>query len=384
MNKRIPELDGIRGIAILMVLVWHYFNGQIHHVEPDTLLSYARVLTSMTWSGVDLFFVLSGFLIGGIVIDNHRSPNFYRVFYLRRCCRILPVYAMLMIAYFVLRGVLDGPRFAWLFADTMPDASYLTFTQNLWMGVRGTLGGSFLGVTWSLAIEEQFYLFLPLLLLLTSYRVWVGLLLPLALLAPILRAAFPHGLVGFVNMPFRMDALLMGAAAAAALRHEPLVQALQRNLWALAATVAVLAVGFLVLCVHPEMGRFDHTYLACFYTALLVAAVLASGRPSTSILRLGVLRFFGLISYGLYMYHQAVSGLWHGAFGNAMPTLATARDHWITLGALFSAVLLATASYFLVEKLFLRLGASRSYIRPANGSAPSTAASALPVSRETA
>src|SRR3990167_10051651 len=89
--KKIIELDGIRGVAIALVLIWHYFATQLW-VQDGTLLYYFRYMSALTWSGVDLFFVLSGFLIGGILLDHREAGNYFRVFYIRRVCRIFPLY----------------------------------------------------------------------------------------------------------------------------------------------------------------------------------------------------------------------------------------------------------------------------------------------------
>ena len=78
MSKRIKELDGVRGIAILMVMVWHYFTCQWSPADSGSLLWYLQHSTIACWSGVDLFFVLSGFLIGGIILDNHEKPGFLK------------------------------------------------------------------------------------------------------------------------------------------------------------------------------------------------------------------------------------------------------------------------------------------------------------------
>ena len=135
--NRIKELDGIRGLAILMVLVVHYFYqpGSALAVE-GSLLARLHYFTHWFWSGVDLFFVLSGFLIGGIIIDNRESKNFLQVFYVRRALRILPAYSLLLIAYFMLRSHLA--RFGELFSGTapiFPDLAYFTFTQNIFIGL---------------------------------------------------------------------------------------------------------------------------------------------------------------------------------------------------------------------------------------------------------
>jgi peptidoglycan/LPS O-acetylase OafA/YrhL len=100
--KRISQLDGVRGIAILLVLVWHFFAAQIVVAEPAGILSYCKQALSLTWSGVDLFFVLSGFLIAGILLDHHNTSNYFRVFYLRRVCRIFPLYFLLLALFLCL------------------------------------------------------------------------------------------------------------------------------------------------------------------------------------------------------------------------------------------------------------------------------------------
>src|SRR6266852_1629546 len=106
-RERIPELDGLRGIAIGTVLFFHYFFF-IAAVPPGSVLSYLMVGGRMGWSGVDLFFVLSGFLIGGILLDARDSSNFFCVFYLRRFFRIIPAYLLLLTAYLLLNTLVTG------------------------------------------------------------------------------------------------------------------------------------------------------------------------------------------------------------------------------------------------------------------------------------
>src|SRR2546425_646800 len=98
LSGRIPELDGLRGVAIGSVLIWHYFVLPTV-AAPGTPLSYARVFGGLTWSGVDLFFVLSGFLIGGILLDARQATNYFQVFYTRRFFRIVPIYAAILLLF---------------------------------------------------------------------------------------------------------------------------------------------------------------------------------------------------------------------------------------------------------------------------------------------
>ena len=159
-NKRVPELDGVRGVAILLVLVWHYIASQAV-VTDGTLASQALRALAITWSGVDLFFVLSGFLIVGILLDAKGGDAYFSTFYMRRACRIVPLY-LLMVSIFAVVTTWQLHTSDFLFKEELPLWSYFTFTQNFFMHGRG-FGPHWLGVTWSLAIEEQFYLVVPLL-----------------------------------------------------------------------------------------------------------------------------------------------------------------------------------------------------------------------------
>jgi peptidoglycan/LPS O-acetylase OafA/YrhL len=198
MSARIKELDGIRGLAILMVLVWHYWTCLIQVPGTGSPLAWFCLLTTAFGSGVDLFFVLSGFLIGGIILDNYDKPNFLKGFWIRRCARILPVLGLLLAGCWGLQRILDPVRYAWLFDQLMPRWSYLSFTKNILMDLHGAFGGGFLGIIWSLAVEEQFYLFASALILLMGRQVWVRSLPALIVAAIFLRAVFSGFYVRFV------------------------------------------------------------------------------------------------------------------------------------------------------------------------------------------
>lgn len=160
--NRIRELDGVRGIAILLVLIWHYFTTQVQPV-PDSLLAKAQLATQLTWSGVDLFFVLSGFLIGGILLDNRASKNYFSTFFVRRACRILPLYVVMLLAYVYL--LVEQPvALKWLWENSYSLWFFATFTQNYPIGIHEQFGPNWMAVTWSLAVEEQFYVVLPFLM----------------------------------------------------------------------------------------------------------------------------------------------------------------------------------------------------------------------------
>ncbi len=162
-TRRIPELDGLRGLAILLVLVWH-FGYLFASAGSSRWLYYVKDSMTMFWSGVDLFFVLSGFLIGGILLDARESPNYFKTFYTRRSFRIIPVYALLVVTFYVCVSLGLPARIAGssaVFGATAPWYEYATFTQNIGYATGQPSQSLWLSTTWSLAVEEQFYLLLP-------------------------------------------------------------------------------------------------------------------------------------------------------------------------------------------------------------------------------
>ena len=350
-KSHIAELDGVRGLAVLMVLIWHYANCQ-GAAELGRPIAYIMRATGLFWSGVDLFFVLSGFLIGGILIDNAGKPRFYRTFYIRRAARILPVYVLLLILFFTCRSSLDRSSFGWLFNDAIPDLSYLSFTQNIFMGLNDTFGSSFLGITWSLAVEEQFYLVIPLVLLITGSKGFSKAVIVLALLAPILRLAMP-GLGAFVNMPFRMDALLMGVGLAIAFRSEAIAKYIHGNKALLWSVFLVLLAGMGDMTFrrlgYVFFDPFAPAMLAMFYASFISLAIVYRGSRITAILRSSFLVRLGMYSYGLYMYHQMVSGLMHGYFRNAPPAMNSTYGAVLTLISLSVSAVIAILSYHTFE-----------------------------------
>lgn len=159
-------LDGLRGCAVLAVVLLHATSSLQH---PATIAGGAiKKLFSCGWIGVDLFFVLSGFLITGILVDAKGRPRYFRTFYWRRSLRILPLYYGLLVVLFVIAPAVAGP--AWR-AGALPSSGqawYWLHLQNF-VSLRNETAG-YLGNLWSLAIEEQFYLVWAPLILITDRR----------------------------------------------------------------------------------------------------------------------------------------------------------------------------------------------------------------------
>jgi peptidoglycan/LPS O-acetylase OafA/YrhL len=215
-SRRLPELDGLRGVAVAVVVIYH---AALSDVVLPHGFSWLVAAGKLGWSGVDLFFVLSGFLIGGILLDSRSSANYFKTFYLRRAYRILPIYLVLMI-FFSMRfiHVSAGPLGDFS-GSAIPLYAYCSFTQNIWMAFLGTLGAGVVGPTWSLAVEEQFYLTAPLVVRKLApeklARVLVGVVIAAPLLRIALYAASRHnGVAEYVSMPCRADALSLGILSA--------------------------------------------------------------------------------------------------------------------------------------------------------------------------
>lgn len=189
---RIKALDGLRGIAVLLVIASHFFPYPLH---PNGIFErlYAGLI-NFGYSGVDLFFVLSGFLITRILISTRRQQSYFSSFYVRRILRIWPLYFSLRIATIVILPAI--PQFSshhFFSTERGGSAYYWLFLNNFWsvLPIRGYI---FLAVTWSLAIEEQFYLVWPLIIWFFSPRrafyVAVGMISGTAILRNILYYGF--------------------------------------------------------------------------------------------------------------------------------------------------------------------------------------------------
>lgn len=140
LKGHIPELDGLRGVAIGLVIIWHYLPSLVH-ARPGTTASYLIATTRLTWTGVDLFFVLSGFLIGGILLDARQARNYFSVFYTRRFFRIIPIYVAVLLIFRGITMLQDAtyPDLARAAPGSNPPwYMYWTFTQNFWMAVAST------------------------------------------------------------------------------------------------------------------------------------------------------------------------------------------------------------------------------------------------------
>lgn len=295
---------------MLMVLAWHYLGATI-----DPNLGFLAKATARTLflgrTGVDLFFVLSGFLITGIILDRTRNAtSFLASFYLRRALRILPSYLVLVTVFWLIVAAgASNPAFN---AD-VPWWRHLTFTQNYWMSEHGRWGPDAISVTWSVAIEEQYYLVFPLLMLLVPRRMVPAMLGAVALASIAWRAWVYAGpdsvMAAYVSTPARLDALALGGLlvlAWRAPRARAWLESNRRAVFAVTAGALAIAPALAVLVARDlawHMFHWAHTYLSLFYSCVLLCVLLAGSTRFGALLRTKWLRFTGGISYSVYLFH---------------------------------------------------------------------------------
>ena len=294
-EPRVPELDGLRGLACLTILVYHF---------RPALVPYG-------WASVDLFFVLSGYLITTILIRHAGAPRLLWNFYARRGLRIWPVYYLTILALAIAGPWLPRPT------DWAGLAYYLTYTQNLplyWSGQVPAFS-PYAGHLWTLANEEQFYIIWPLLVVMLGRRGVIPLGLGLAALSVWARAR------GFSPLLLlaRADGFALGGILAAMLANPEKVTrqltAHRRGFAALTLIAIVVVAGAMARGVLPTFGRpptgaaFSVLAINLVFAGLVGLVATHAGSRAVAWLRRPRLVHLGTLSYGLYVYHYIILAL---------------------------------------------------------------------------
>ena len=368
---RIPALDGLRGIAILLVLMRHGIFG-LESSSP--MVNRLVTLGQLTWSGVDLFFVLSGFLIGGILLDAVNSPHYYQTFYARRAYRILPLYFAFTF-FFLLRhlpvrfmpGVLGETSHL-----TIPWASYLTFTQNFFMARLGWFGPTAMVVTWSLAVEEQFYLVIPFVIRKVRGRslvVAMGFVfVAAACLRILLRHTLTHGnFACYVLMPCRADALCLGVLSAYLVRRPAFWNQLLKRRRLLWSAIGILFAGIAFMTVRHydnlslPMTTWGYPWLALFYTCCLLSVVSSTKGLWHSLLCHPLLMRLGTLAYCTYLIHFPLIQAARRVSQVLLPSHPEMAFLAGGIGAIAVTLALASLSWRYFEQPMLRRGHKYQY-----------------------
>jgi peptidoglycan/LPS O-acetylase OafA/YrhL len=348
-------LDGLRGLAALSVLICHF---TLYGTAAEVTGSWRALRQGALagWIGVDLFFVLSGFLITGILMDIRQSAGGLRAFYLNRALRIFPLYGVVVAVTVVLLPAIFRHRADFLNLSEMK-WWYFTYTINVLIARQGWPEHGALAHFWSLAVEEQFYLVWPAIVLMCTRARLIGTCFAVLVLAPLQRLLLHH--VGYATAAYvltstRMDALAAGALVALLARSSPGLDAYRsaaRRVCAISVTVWVTIVW--VGGQDPEgflMGTVGYSVLAFAFAAALVMLLTDDRSPAARLLSRGAFRWLGQHSYALYVLHHILIFL-------LLPAIAAAiagQGHQLAALARPAAVALVAILTFALASLSWR------------------------------
>jgi peptidoglycan/LPS O-acetylase OafA/YrhL len=330
--KYIPQFDYLRGIAVLLVMLFH----ASHDIQAFPMAQ----CVSFGWAGVDLFFVLSGFLISGILLDTRDQKRYFVNFYARRILRIWPLYFALLAVMFLAVPVVAPRWSAAAIGNAKPVYAFVLFIQNLTVGhaITGPLSA-----TWSLAIEEQFYFVWPLLIWLLPRKAMMRLAAAVVIASPLLRLGLVLGQVHiamYYNTFTRLDGLALGSFLAIWLRD---TEAATVKRWAIVILPAAVAGSILL----------DQNWIR--YSAVAIAAGAIVSLSLFFIPRSRFILYTGRISFGLYLTHEAVFGLaTKPELRRHYPHSPVVNDVAYLVAGLVLSYAVASLSWFLFESQILR------------------------------
>jgi peptidoglycan/LPS O-acetylase OafA/YrhL len=348
----LPELDGLRGLAILAVVLYH------SHPRLEGLPNWQVTILGARfnfgiyqgslwgWSGVILFFTLSGFLITGNLLTSRDKPHYLHNFHARRVLRVWPIYLFVLALVY-----LNAPWFVggsvWEAVKAAPWLAYIFCVQNLF---HLTLPPA-LGPTWALAIEEQYYfLWAPLVRVLRRPWMLAALLVAALIASPLLRHANLHWMTP-TNTLIHLDGIALGSLLAVAVY----TLRLSRRAW-LWIGVAAFVLGIAAAATVAGGTAFLDSALAVGFAGAMLAAIASTGaqNPLNAALRRGPLAFYGRISYGLYMTHISVF-IYFGWFDARMNAYGMAGNLAVVAFRLVATTVVASALWYGFESQILKL-----------------------------
>lgn len=376
---RVPILDGIRGIAIILILLHHG-----NFMQGKTLLDLGLInFTHSTWVGVDLFFVLSGFLITGILIDTRRSGRYFTSFYGRRLVRIFPLYYLSLFVFFYIFQPYFAPDDRDLLNLKHNQGWYWAYLGNIHIALHGTWPRAYyLMHLWSVSVEEQFYVIWPFVVFFLDRKYLKFACVCLLIASPLLRTVLMFSYAGpvpvYVSTATRIDGLVLGALIATMIREPEDIPTLVRNM-----RYAGLAGLLALLAMVAEYGGIDmvvaldgstptlHSKLmltvvlhaaALLFGWFLVSALGASPRSLFArVLASRFLRVYGKYSYCIYLWHMPIVHtmmFYQFLFPHRFPTLFGSQlpGQIICYAFIFASSLsMGWLSWHLIEKHFLKL-----------------------------
>lgn len=372
--KRISQLDGIRGIAVGAVILHHLASLLNIGIDKNIGILILFRLLHVGWLGVDIFFVLSGFLITGIILKDRPKPDFWRNFYLRRAFRILPAFTVVFVITLLL---------AHKFVPSMQISTGYVLAAVFFLANWTVLNHHempMLGHLWSLAVEEQFYFLWPQAAKRMSYGTLFKLALGVALASSFLRLslAMTHldAYILYKITPTRMDGLAIGAALAVGLLL-PDVHAFLARWWSKIALVSIAMLVFSFLILKFSLFVFDpwSQVLAIPATIVLVSVTIYASiegllpRTVSFLLKGSAITYLGRRSYALYLIHEPIhisvhNSRMHGYLSHLPAGVVVNVSLMIAVVAV--SLLLAEVSWRLIEdpaqKLRHRVGTTGSAV----------------------
>jgi peptidoglycan/LPS O-acetylase OafA/YrhL len=328
----------MRGLAILWVV--------LYHCNPRLVGTWIHYASLWGWSGVILFFTLSGFLITSILLTTRDKPRYFHNFHARRALRIWPVYILLLVVVYLNAPWFIGPTVTEAI-KTAPWLAYLFLVQNLF---HLTLPPA-IGPTWALAIEEQYYfLWAPVVKYLRRPWMLAAPLLCALIASPLLRHSHPAWLTPTHTL-IHLDGIALGSLLALGMHTLPL----SRRAW-LWMGLGSLFAGIAAATTIAGGTAYLDSALAVGYTGGMLALIASTGmrNPINATLRSGPLAFYGRISYGLYMCHISVF-IYFGWFDLRMDPYGTVGNLAIVAFRLATATAVAAALWYGFESQILKL-----------------------------
>jgi peptidoglycan/LPS O-acetylase OafA/YrhL len=312
-SGKIMEVEGLRGIAILLVTVHHFWP------EANGFFNDYSKVAHLGWVGVDLFFVISGFLIGGILLDTKNDPRYFYNFYNRRILRIFPLYYAFVLLAFIaipsLQSYIHNTSY-WQTEFIQQSGSplwYLLFAGNIREAITGVEPAYILAPLWSLSIEEQFYLLSPLLIFKLNKQNLSRLLLFFLILSPAFRAVmyevYPDNeRIQYLATISRFDNLSVGLLLALLVRSGVAISRQFIN-----ASLLILSILFAITFLYGGFDRytyfcriFGYSFLALYFMVAVMWTIQQRDSALTSFLRSRILVYLGGMCFGLYLLQRPV------------------------------------------------------------------------------
>lgn len=350
-----PVLDFLRGLAIASVVIYHYFDS----------VSFFK----FGWMGVDLFFVLSGFLITDLLLKSRDNKFYFRNFYIRRILRIFPLYYLVLIGFFMLSPHLfsqKGPNTTFSYYNENK-AWYWSYFQNWLMVHKGPAPVPFLSHFWSLAVEEQFYIFWPIMIFLIkgldNLKKAIYILFALAFVIRIITwSLHPQEVeVFYCNTFTRMDSLLVGCFLAVHLKQGKEISLNLIKIIILSFTTLIIA----SLAIFGNLKQdnllfptIGYSISAVFFGVALYLLIKYETYILPWLKHLKPLSFFGKISYGMYVYHLPIYLIFSYLFSKVLNDSASSipgHTFFISFGSLLLTIIASTLSFYFLEKPILNL-----------------------------